>query len=235
MIILIIYHETPVTATLISDFKVQVPVKDIGPDIRIYETAIELDQCRECGVWCSEDEELYGDGYCTKCACMCCECETYHNSSDMTILHAEKVCTNCLASYEKKYPNNFKYHIAIDDLVEPDVNRGDVRVTFEYIGEGTIGDYTGDEDDIPLMRFTIFQKIDVPNGNGRDHPDWNWGEVVDGSYCTQIPVDTPNETLEKIALKILDEVKDDIMQGNSIKRLAEDLTYIDENFLTEKI
>ena len=55
--------------------------------------------------------------------------------------------------------NNEKYQKAIDDLVETHVQEGDIRVTLEYLGEGLGGDYTGEEDDVPLMRFYTFKRF----------------------------------------------------------------------------
>jgi len=127
--------------------------------------------------------------------------------------------------------NNEKYYKAMDEMVEPDVSIGDIRVTFEYVGEGLSGDYTGEEDDVPLMRFYTWKKeyVDEPN-IGTEHPDWEWGEVEDGSYCTRIPVDTPNDVLNEMALIILDRMIEAI-ENDDVRGTGEELSWIDETWL----
>jgi len=54
-------------ATVVSDYTVTIDI--LGePD-----NLILLNQCKECGKWVSEDDELYGSGYCPLC---CTYCET---------------------------------------------------------------------------------------------------------------------------------------------------------------
>ena len=96
MTIVIMYHDKAVVAKVIDNYKVAISSKDDGLEDRIHEICIELDKCRNCGVWVSEDEELYGDGYCTKCAVMCPDCEQYFNHKDMYMLGGGGVvCTEC--------------------------------------------------------------------------------------------------------------------------------------------
>jgi hypothetical protein len=126
-----------------------------------------------------------------------------------------------------------KYHKAINRFVDVEVAKGDIKVTLSYIGEGLSGDYTGEEDDVPLLRFYVDKKSYVSQkGTGTDHPDWNWEAVDDGSFCTQIPVTTSRNTLEKIALKILSKIKKEISKGEevSVRHLAEELSWIDESY-----
>jgi hypothetical protein len=78
-------------ATILEDFKIEVKDSKFG-----YTT--KLDQCRHCGEWKSEDEELYGDGYCDGCAAMCIHCSTYFNAADMIPPkkdEEEYVCKEC--------------------------------------------------------------------------------------------------------------------------------------------
>ena len=128
--------------------------------------------------------------------------------------------------------NNEKYQKAIDECFDIEVQRGDIKVSFEYIGEGYCGDYTGEEDDVPFMRFYTWQKeyVDDPD-TGIDHPDWNWKEVEDGSYCTQVPVDTPKETLEKMAWAILDRMEEAIKECDSVKKTGEECSWVDESWI----
>ena len=121
-----------------------------------------------------------------------------------------------------------KYKKAIDENNSIDIEKGDVRITLEYIGEGKIGDYLGTEDDVPLMRFTTYRK--EPCADGTDHPDWNWEEYDNGSFCTQIPVDTWYVEMMRLANVILNKLVEDVTAGNSIKRKAEELSWIDDTW-----
>ena len=202
---------------IIKDYKVKINIEE-------YPFSIELDQCKECGKWCSEDEGLYGDGYCDYCATMCFHCELYFNHHDMLrVSDSEMVCTEC---GEKHHPNLLKYNKAIDDVSDIRVEKGDVRVILEYIGEGEKpGGYTGSEDDIPYMRFCISQKEYVEDGV--DHPDWNWVEVDDGSCLTRIPVLTPALTLVELAGIILDKVFDYVVdEEECVRDIAQELSRI---------
>ena len=233
MVILIIYNEKPVIATLIEDYKVSISQEDAGiAGMVVGNDPIELDQCQTCGKWCSLDDDLYGDGYCAGCACMCFHCEQYFNGMDMyKISDTESCCTDC---YDKHYPNLKKYVKAIRDLEDIDIEKRDVRVSVEYIGEGKSGDYTKEENDIPLMRFYILKKEYVSGGNGTDHPDWNWVEVDNGSCCTQIPVDTPNDLLNKFAQIVLERVVEYIKDNDSIKHLSEEFSWADADWIKKQ-
>lgn len=90
--------------------------------------------------------------------------------------------------------------------------RGNVSVELEWIGEGLCGDYDEeDEDDVPLMRFTYYH---------------NGEQVEDGSYCTGIEANISDELLEKVEEYLLHQLYDDIVEGNSIKKAAERLTWL---------
>ena len=124
-----------------------------------------------------------------------------------------------------------KYQKIIDNFDDVEAQEGDVKVVFTYIGEGRIGDYDieENEDDKPMLRFDIFKKEYVEDGI--DHPDWNWEEVIGGSYCTSVRIDTPKEILEKMAQYILDNVKDNIKKNKSIKHIGQELSWIDEDMI----
>jgi len=77
--ILVEYDGKMVRGEVIGEYAVNVSM-EIGP----VKAAIRLDQCRNCGVWKDEDNELYGDGFCEQCAEMCFECESYHNIDVMS-------------------------------------------------------------------------------------------------------------------------------------------------------
>jgi len=91
MIILITYNDDKLLAKVTADHEVML----LGVENEEL-IDVKLDQCKGCGVWVSEDEELYGDGYCTKCASMCYDCEQYFHYKDMipiggkAVLHCKK-------------------------------------------------------------------------------------------------------------------------------------------------
>lgn len=95
---------------------------------------------------------------------------------------------------------------AIDDfqpVVEMETGDGSTgelyAVEWDYIGEGNSGDYDDqDADDVPRLRFTTYKMH--PDGKGRD-------EVDSGSYCTQLPVNTPDEELRGYAREIIAAAK----------------------------
>jgi len=70
--------------------------------------------------------------------------------------------------------------------------RGNLRAEWEYIGEGMSGDYDPDDpNDVELLRFSI---VDVNTDE----------QLEDSSYCTQMPVDTDVEILDRALELILD-------------------------------
>ena len=88
-----------------------------------------------------------------------------------------------------------------------------VTVELEDIGEGLSGDYDPkDKDDVPLLRFTVLK------GNE---------PVEDASYCTQVPTNITIVEATKILGAIMNEVFEPIMQGHSIKKMCERLSWID--------
>ena len=69
--ILIEYNGAIVPAFVIEDYKVCISQEDAGVAGKIAgpDTPIELDQCKSCGAWKSEDEALYDDGRsCDECS-----------------------------------------------------------------------------------------------------------------------------------------------------------------------
>jgi hypothetical protein len=158
-----------------------------------------LEECGSCG--CYHRPEWYGD--CRN------DAERFEDPADLARKYWAKAIDECA-----------------DVCVEKIFNAGDsqygVKVDWEYIGEGLSGDYNDeDENDMPLFRFYIYYS---ENG-GLD-----WGEgVEDASYCTSIPVDTPKETMEKLAQKIIDKVKLPLIAGKSVKKICEKLSWLDES------
>ena len=68
------------------------------------------------------------------------------------------------------------------------------KLIWTYDGEGYSGDYNPeDPEDVPLLRFTVMRVTD----------NATWECVEDGSYCTEISVDTEKEALIVLGYDIL--------------------------------
>lgn len=97
-----------------------------------------------------------------------------------------------------------------------EIIKGIVRVELEDIGEGWNGDYdAGDPEDTPLLRFTV-SRLD---GGA-------WEQVSDASYCTQIPVATPDTRQLEILDYIMNEVHSRVTNGESVKKICEALSWL---------
>jgi hypothetical protein len=70
-------------------------VEDNKVEIIIDNEIIELDQCLKCCEWGSEDDELYGDGYCDKCSFFCETCEQYKCNDVICRIGDSNVCIDC--------------------------------------------------------------------------------------------------------------------------------------------
>ena len=103
-----------------------------------------------------------------------------------------------------------------------------VKVMFEWIGEGLQGDYDDDDpNDIPLLRFDVFAHESLGNENAEDSMiEDGWGFMLDSSYCTQMPIDTDSDIITKALKHIMIEVSEEVINGYSIKKLCEKLSWI---------
>lgn len=95
------------------------------------------------------------------------------------------------------------------------LTEGEVRVTLEDIGEGWDGDAREGEDS--LVRFSVEKLV----GD-------EWEFVENSSYCTSIKTTVPRETLERMAKVIMREVKEAVLRGESVKRVCEKLSWMEE-------
>ncbi len=225
MKILIEYNGKKIVAEVIGDHIVTISSKDVGLEDRIHEICIELAQCIICGVWKSEDEELYGDGVsgglCENCCVMCDTCQQYKPVAEMMNFKTID-CNQCvLCNQIKKYENFPAPNV--------EVGRNDVKVMLEYIGEGFQGDFVNNGIDMPLMRMSVVKKEYVEDGI--DHPDWNWIEVDNASYCTQIPVDTDEILMNDFCKIVVDRVYKSVMDEDSIKSLCRELSWANEAWI----
>jgi len=116
--------------------------------------------------------------------------------------------------------------------------RGDVAVEWYNAGEGWDGDYDPDNpEDVNLLRFDFYAR-----------KDGNWITVLDASYCTQVPADTPDDVLANLLEVLMDEGEDAIqialsegdrhMYGDEIapagRRVFEELSWISPDWAYEK-
>ena len=122
----ITYQGKIYNATVIGDHKVLIHDYDID----LYQQEgnakidLQLDQCKHCGDWKSIEDELYGDGYCDKCAAMCLECDQYHNYADMIIKDGEDpICKECHKQFGIDQWKEFG-DIPIDDNENIDIRWG---------------------------------------------------------------------------------------------------------------
>lgn len=96
-----------------------------------------------------------------------------------------------------------------------------VKTEIEWIGEGLDGDYNpGDPNDVPLLRFSVYKKI-----NGQ------WEAMDDASYCTQLPATITTKKALEAAGQILSLVENTVLEGGSIKKICEKLSWIDVSWL----
>ena len=100
-----------------------------------------------------------------------------------------------------------------------------VRVTLEYIGEGHRGDYDEDDPtDERLLRFSVYRWQDDEEMDGGGY----YLELNDASYCTQLP-ESAGLPIQTMALGVIMEAVYDLIQsGQSIKKVCERLSWLDE-------
>jgi hypothetical protein len=113
---------------------------------------------------------------------------------------------------------------------------GQVRVEWDYLGEGLSGDYDEDNpDDEALMRYSAYILATPENTARHDletvDPSDKWGTRQDGSYCTNTPYDTDPQTLRALAQMIADRLADAATNG-TWKRTAEEMSYAHPDWVT---
>jgi len=104
---------------------------------------------------------------------------------------------------------------------------GDVKVSLEYIGEGWDGDYDSDNpEDTRLLRLDVqvHKKLEDVYDHAEYYDEWN--NINDASYCTGMPLDTPDDVIKKALRYLMDLCKPEIKQNYPIKRLCEKLSWM---------
>lgn len=100
MIILITYNKQQYLAKVTADHEVML----LGVENEEL-IDIKLDQCQECGIWLSEDDEMYHDdindkSYCDGCSVYCEPCGNCFNRVNMSPNPDDDgmlICKNCKA------------------------------------------------------------------------------------------------------------------------------------------
>lgn len=87
--------------------------------------------------------------------------------------------------------------------------RDNHKVEWEDLGEGFGGDYTGEKDDVALLRFSCYERIGT-----------KWEPMEDASYCTRLPVGSPEKWLHNASESILT-----VLERSSYKRGLEELSW----------
>ena len=104
---------------------------------------------------------------------------------------------------------------------------GDVRIAWAELGEGWSGDYHPDDpEDEELLRFDVYRRrsqVDPVFGE--------WTPVEDGSYCTRLPVSATGTERTLALLLLMAELYEPVSSGRSVKKLAEQLSWIDRDWL----
>lgn len=109
-----------------------------------------------------------------------------------------------------------------------------VRVELEDIGEGVSGDYNPkDKLDIPLLRFTVLREVHDAHEPAEDE-GYEWEQVDDASYCTQIDARLSVKTHVRLAELIMREVGDEVRARHSVKKLCERLSWINPTWGTKR-
>lgn len=98
---------------------------------------------------------------------------------------------------------------------------GNYKAEWVNIGEGWDGDYNpNDPDDTPLLRFDTYRK----NGD-------EWEPIDDGSYCTAMPVGTPDNILLRALQLIVADLN--AVVDLSPKRALEALSWMNPTWFEE--
>jgi len=105
---------------------------------------------------------------------------------------------------------------------------GNVKVEWVSLGEGISGDYDPDNpEDVELLRFDTYVSralAEECNLHVDEFDDEGYGQPQDGSYCTQVPVGTPPETLERLQREFERELEEGARDG-TFRRRAEMLSW----------
>jgi hypothetical protein len=120
--------------------------------------------------------------------------------------------------------------------------RDNVKIEFEDIGEGLSGDYNAnDPNDVALLRFYVFafagdeallaQSTTDPTLAGLLAMDaLGWTEVEGASYCTNVPVDTPEDVQRGLLELLMDAFYEAVRSGESVKKIGERMSWIDPSW-----
>ena len=112
---------------------------------------------------------------------------------------------------------------------EESIVKGDLKVTFENIGEGWSGDYDPeDPEDNNLLRIYIYLRT---NEDGRA----DWIQVEDGSICTSLPAETAPLTRRHLLEMVFEDADASVSrEENRISRhLMDEFSYVNPRWPEE--
>lgn len=102
------------------------------------------------------------------------------------------------------------------DFDDIEAIKGNIKLTWEYVGEGYCGDYDEiDPCDRPLLRFSMWY-----------WEDGDWSELEDSSYCTGLLTDTDPDKLRQYADEIIDSIDRSSGRPTGYKRTLERWSWI---------
>lgn len=108
-----------------------------------------------------------------------------------------------------------------------------VEVSLEYIGEGYNGDYNPqDTSDKPLLRLDVCVHKSIKNDSAEDGGN-AWKYMLDSSYCTCLPAED-KITARKALRHIMKKVKKPCLNGQSIKRICAELSWLSPSDFQKK-
>jgi hypothetical protein len=108
------------------------------------------------------------------------------------------------------------------------VERGDLQLSLEYIGEGRDGDYDADDPhDVPLLRLGLCGRGDLARDFSEEYNEdrpTDWVSLRDTSYCCQIAATHSQKNIQRAANAMIDFVVRNLPLATP-KRLAEALSW----------
>lgn len=131
--------------------------------------------------------------------------------------------------------SQFAKVINVDMLI-----KGRVKVELDELSEGWYGYFDPDDpEDESLLRFDVswwlpdtddIENLDPSNENAFG----DWSDPGDASYCTRLPATATPEQRQKALEIIMDEVYEPLIDGHSIKKLCEGLSWIGLDWLDKQ-
>lgn len=109
-------------------------------------------------------------------------------------------------------------------LVNP--NNSYVRIDLKWMGDGRTGDFNPENpNDVALLRFIVYYREMEHRGA--------WEQVSFATFRTNLPATTPRGILAQAIKRIYDEVAGEVVKGNSVKHICENLSRISPDWFKD--